>query len=115
MFGYRAEEVIGRNVKMLMPEPYRSEYEDYIGGYQRTGEAGIIGYGRLVEGLTRDGAVFPMELTVGEAHADGERIFTGFVRDLTSRQKMEEELRHRKRLRRSASSPVASLTISTTS
>ncbi len=89
LFGYRADEVIGGNVKMLMPEPYRTEYDDYLANYLRTGEARIIGYGRLVKGLTKDGAVFPMELTVGEAHANGERIFTGFVRDLTSRQKME--------------------------
>ena len=90
LFGYRADEVIGRNVKMLMPEPYRAEHDGYIANYLRTGEARIIGYGRLVKGLTKDGAVFPMELAVGEARANGQRIFTGFVRDLTSRQKMEE-------------------------
>ena len=98
LFGYRPEEVIGRNVKMLMPEPYRSEHDRYIANYLRTGEARIIGYGRLVKGLTKDGAVFPMELAVGEARADGERIFTGFVRDLTSRQKMEEELRQSQKM-----------------
>ncbi|MBV8106620.1 MAG: PAS domain S-box protein, partial [Hyphomicrobiales bacterium] len=98
LFGYRYEEVVGRNVKMLMPEPYRSEHDDYVGNYLRTGEARIIGYGRLVKGLTKDGVVFPMELTVGEARADGERIFTGFVRDLTSRQKTEEELRQSQKM-----------------
>ena len=98
LFGYRAEEVVGRNVKMLMPEPYRSEHDDYIGNYLRTGEARIIGYGRLVKGLTKDGSVFPMELAVGEARANGERIFTGFVRDLTSRQKIEEELRQSQKM-----------------
>jgi PAS domain S-box-containing protein len=98
LFGYRAEEVIGRNVKMLMPEPYRTEHDDYIGKYLRTGEARIIGYGRLVKGLAKDGAVFPMELAVGEARANGERIFTGFVRDLTSRQKMEDELRQSQKM-----------------
>ncbi len=98
LFGYRAEEVVGRNVKMLMPEPYRSEHDDYVANYLRTGEARIIGYGRLVKGLTKQGAVFPMELAVGEARADGERIFTGFVRDLTSRQKIEEELRQSQKM-----------------
>src|SRR5271157_4522191 len=98
LFGYHADEVIGRNVKMLMPEPYRTEHDDYIGNYLRTGEARIIGYGRLVKGLTKDGAVFPMELSVGEARVDGERIFTGFARDLTSRQKMEEELRQSQKM-----------------
>jgi PAS domain S-box-containing protein len=98
LFGYRPEEVIGHNVRMLMPEPYRSEHDGYIANYLRTGEARIIGYGRLVKGLTKDGAVFPMELAVGEARANGERIFTGFVRDLTSRQKMEEELRQSQKM-----------------
>jgi PAS domain S-box-containing protein len=92
LFGYGPEEVIGRNVKMLMPAPYRDEHEDYIGRYLETGEARIIGYGRVVKGLTKAGEVFPMELAVGEALTNGERIFTGFIRDLTARQKMEAEL-----------------------
>ncbi len=98
LFGYHPEEVIGSNVRMLMPEPYRAEHDGYIHNYLRTGEARIIGYGRLVKGLTKDGAVFPMELAVGEARANGQRIFTGFVRDLTSRQKMEEELRQSQKM-----------------
>ena len=98
LFGYGAEEVIGRNVRMLMPEPYRVEHDGYIGNYLRTGEARIIGYGRLVKGQTKDGAVFPMELAVGEARTNGQRIFTGFVRDLTSRQKIEDELRQSQKM-----------------
>ena len=98
LFGYRSEEVLGRNVKMLMPEPYRGEHDGYIANYLRTGEARIIGYGRLVQGLTKEGAIFPMELAVGEARANGRRIFTGFVRDLTSRQKMEDELRQSQKM-----------------
>jgi len=98
LFGYQQDEVVGRNVKMLMPEPYRGEHDDYIGRYLSTGEARIIGYGRIVKGLTKDGATFPMELAVGEARADGQRIFTGFIRDLTSRQKMEEELRQSQKM-----------------
>jgi len=98
LFGYRPDEVIGRNVKMLMPEPYRAEHDSYIGRYLSTGEARIIGYGRVVKGLTKDGTIFPMELAVGEARANGQRIFTGFIRDLTSRQKMEDELRQAQKM-----------------
>jgi PAS domain S-box-containing protein len=98
LFGYRPEEIIGRNVRMLMPEPYQAEHDGYIANYLRTGEARIIGYGRLVTGLTKDGVEFPMELAIGEALASGQRIFTGFVRDLTSRQKMEQELRQSQKM-----------------
>jgi PAS domain S-box-containing protein len=98
LFGYGPEEVIGRNVKMLMPAPYREEHDGYIGRYLATGEARIIGYGRVVKGLTKGGEVFPMELAVGEALANGQRIFTGFIRDLTTRQKMEEELRQSQKM-----------------
>ncbi len=77
LFGYRRDEIIGQNVKILMPEPYLLE----------------PGYGRLAKAIAKDGAMFPIELSVGEAQSKTRRMFTGFVRDLTSRQKMEEELR----------------------
>ena len=98
LFGYDADEVIGRNVKMLMPAPYQEEHDGYISRYLETGEARIIGYGRVVKGQTKDGAVFPLELAVGEARANGQRIFTGFIRDLTARQKMEAELRQSQKM-----------------
>ena len=98
LFGYSSDEVVGRNVRMLMPEPYQTEHDGYIERYLSSGEARIIGFGRVVKGLTKDGAVFPMELAVGEARSNGQRIFTGFLRDLTSRQKMEEELRQSQKM-----------------
>ena len=98
LFGYRPDDVIGRNVKMLMPSPYREEHDGYVSRYMETGEARIIGYGRVVKGLTKGGEIFPMELAVGEARASGQHIFTGFIRDLTARQKMEEELRQSQKM-----------------
>ena len=98
LFGYRRDEVIGENVKILMPEPYKAEHDTYIDNYLRTGERRIIGYGRLVKAITKDGTVFPIELSIGEARSKNRRMFTGFVRDLTSRQKMEEELRQSQKM-----------------
>lgn len=98
LFGYSADEVCGRNVKMLMPSPDREAHDGYISRYLRTGVRRIIGYGRVVTGLRKDGTTFPMELAVGEAFGTGNRIFTGFIRDLTSRHKMEEELRQSQKM-----------------
>jgi PAS domain S-box-containing protein len=98
LFGYSSEEVYGRNVRMLMPSPDREAHDGYLSHYLTTGERRIIGYGRVVSGQRKDGTVFPMELSVGEAIANGKRIFTGFVRDLTSRHKIEEELRQSQKM-----------------
>ena len=92
LFGYSAAEVIGQNVKMLMPSPYREAHDAYIDRYLRTGERRIIGVGRVVVGERKDGSTFPMELAVGEMHSNDRRFFTGFVRDLTERQKTEARL-----------------------
>jgi len=91
-FGYEPEEVMGRNVSMLMPEPYRSQHDGYMTRYLTTGERRIIGIGRVVVGLRKDGSTFPMELSVGEMRSGGARYFTGFIRDLTERQKTETRL-----------------------
>jgi two-component system sensor kinase FixL len=93
VFGYKADEVVGRNVSMLMPEPYRSEHDHYIERYTSTGEARIIGIGREVRAQRKDGTVFPCELAVGQvAEADPPR-FIGFIRDITLRKQADERLR----------------------
>lgn len=98
LFGYESHEVEGRNVRMLMPTPDRDSHDNYIRNYLRTGQRRIIGLGRVVKGLRKDGSTFPMELAVGEAISNGKRIFTGFIRDLTSRHKIEEELRQSQKM-----------------
>lgn len=92
MFGYSASEVMGQNVKMLMPSPYKDRHDDYLSRYLTTGERRIIGIGRVVTGLRKDRTTFPIELSVGEVVLDGHRIFTGFIRDLTSRKNAERAL-----------------------
>ena len=92
MFGWTAAEVTGRNVEMLMPEPYRSAHDGFLARYLLTGERRIIGIGRVVVGERKDGSTFPLELAVGEMRSDGRRFFTGFIRDLTERQETEARL-----------------------
>ena len=92
LFGYTAAEVLHGNVSMLMPSPYREEHDKYLARYLATGERRIIGIGRVVVGLRKDGTTFPMELTVGTVDLPGEQLFTGFIRDLTERQDRERRL-----------------------
>lgn len=92
LFLYPAEELLGTNVSVLMPAPHRERHDGYIARYLRTGEKRIIGIGRTVVGLRKDGSTFPMELAVGEARLGEHRLFTGFVRDLTERQEAERRL-----------------------
>jgi PAS domain S-box-containing protein len=93
MFGYRSEEVVGKNVSMLMPEPYHSEHDGYLARYLHTGQARIIGIGREVRGMRSDGDVFPMDLRVSEFHLEGRRQFIGSMRDITERKRITEALR----------------------
>ena len=92
LFGYAESDVVGKNIKMLMPSPYRENHDGYLDRYLRTGERRIIGIGRVVVGERKDGSTFPMELSVGEMNSANRRFFTGFIRDLTERQRTEARL-----------------------
>lgn len=92
IFGYRAEEVIGQNVKVLMPSPYHEEHDGYMRSYRETGRRKIIGIGREVTGRRKDGSTFPMDLAVSEVQLGDRRIFTGIVRDITERRQLEKEI-----------------------
>jgi two-component system, LuxR family, sensor kinase FixL len=92
LFGYGAAEALGKNVKTLMPQPYRDAHDSYLHRYNVTGERRIIGIGRVVVGERKDGSTFPLELSVGEMKSGQERFFTGFIRDLTESQKTEARL-----------------------
>jgi PAS domain S-box-containing protein len=93
MFGYNAEEVIGRNVNMLMPSPYHEEHDAYIFNYLKTGHKKIIGKGREAVAKRKDGTVFPVDLAVSEVYPEGGiRFFTGMIRDISKRKKAEKEL-----------------------
>lgn len=105
MFGYAQDEAIGRNIRILMPEPDRGRHDGYISRYLRTGERRIIGIGRIVTAIRKDGTTFPMHLSIGEMNAAGRRFFTGFVHDLTEErrtqgrlQQLQSELAHISRL-----------------
>jgi two-component system, LuxR family, sensor kinase FixL len=101
MFGYSESQVVGENIKMLMPNPDRDRHDQYLVNYLTTGKRKIIGIGRVTTALHRDGNTFPIELSVGEAWSGERRIFTGFIRDLTERQQtllrlqdLQSELAH---------------------
>jgi two-component system, cell cycle sensor histidine kinase and response regulator CckA len=91
LFGYAASEVIGQNVRMLMPEPYRREHDNYLKNYLRTGKAKIIGIGREVQGLRKDGSVFPVDLAVTKFRLDEQLNFVGIVRDISEKKKLESQ------------------------
>ena len=92
LFGYHREEVLGKNIKMLMPEPYQSEHDGYLRHHKETGEKRIIGIGREVSGLRKDGSTFPMNLSVGKTQVNNKTLYVGTVTDLTELKDKEQEL-----------------------
>src|SRR5690554_2372518 len=95
LFGWTADEVIGRNVRMLMPEPHAGAHDGYLAHYRRTGEARIIGVGREVTAKRRDGSPMPIRLAIGEARVAGGPVFVGYITDISARKAMEASLRER--------------------
>jgi two-component system sensor kinase FixL len=93
LFGYEATEVIGNNIAMLMPAPDREQHDEYINRYQQTGQAHIIGIGREVQGLRKDGSRFPFRLGVSEVKYSGRKIYTGFIHDLSREKEAEDRLK----------------------
>jgi PAS domain S-box-containing protein len=91
IFGYDSSEVVGKNVRMLMPSPYTDEHDGYVSAYLTTGVKKIIGIGREVSAVRKDGSVFPAGLAVSEVRMKGPRLFTGFIRDLTEQKRLERE------------------------
>ena len=101
LFGWALPEVVGQNVKMLMPDPYRAEHDFYLQRHLSTGHTSVIGQGREVQGQRKDGSVFPMRLAVGRVQQPGEPLFVGFVTDLTERERLERERQRGARLMQS--------------
>ncbi|MBK6902704.1 MAG: PAS domain-containing sensor histidine kinase [Saprospirales bacterium] len=93
LFGYEPEEIVGKNIKNLMPSPYRQQHDGYIERYKSSGEAKIIGTGREVTGMRKDGSTFPMRLAVSEVLLEERRIFTGIIHDLSDVKQAEEKIR----------------------
>jgi len=94
IFGFKAAEVIGKNISMLMPSPHHEQHDSYLANYRHSGHAKIIGIGREVSGRRKDGTIFPMDLSVSEVRLAERRLFTGFIRDITERKEAEKALLH---------------------
>ncbi|WP_348944260.1 PAS domain S-box protein [Chitinibacter sp. FCG-7] len=110
LFGYARDEVLGQNIKIMMPDPYQSEHDGYLSRYLREGNPHVIGKGREVMGRKKDGSTFPMHLSVGRMEVGGEPMFVGIIVDISERKKAEAELlKHRDRLAEMVASATAEL------
>jgi two-component system, LuxR family, sensor kinase FixL len=98
LFGYAPDELMGRNISVLMPSPMREEHDHYLADYLAGGPANIISVGREVQGRRRDGSTFPVDLAVAETFVQGRRFFTGILRDLTEKKEAEQRALHSERL-----------------
>ena len=96
LFGYSVEEMVGRNVSMLMPQPHREAHNGYLGNYMHTGIRKIIGIGREVDGMRKDGSLFPFRLSISEVNLKTRRVFTGIIHDLTEQKRAEQALKAEK-------------------
>ncbi|MEE9118312.1 MAG: diguanylate cyclase, partial [Calditrichia bacterium] len=92
MFGYTVDEMIGQNISMLMPEPYGNEHDEYIARYERTGEKRIIGIGKEIIAKRKNGEIFEVELLISEGEVNGCPMYTGFIRDMTRKNKSEQQV-----------------------
>lgn len=92
LFGFAKEEMLGKNISMLMPSPYREQHDHYLSNYRHTGERKVIGIGREVLAQRKDGSVFPVDLSIGEVLLPQGRIFTGIIRDISDRKELEQKI-----------------------
>jgi PAS domain S-box-containing protein len=92
MFGYTSEELVGKNISVLMPSPYREGHDGYLQNYKETGVRKIIGIGRETVAQRKDGSVFPIDLSIGEVVLPQGTFFTGIIRDITERKRLEQEI-----------------------
>ena len=92
LFGYELEEIMGKNISVLMPEPDKSQHDNYLHRYKKTQETHIIGVGREVQGQKKNGEIFPFRLAVSEVQYEGRKIYAGFIHDLTKQKSAEEQL-----------------------
>ncbi len=90
MFGYTVDEILGKNVNVLMPEPFHSQHDSYISNYLTTHNSGVIGMGREVVCMRKDKTTFPADLAVSEVIVDDEHLFVGILNDISQRKELEE-------------------------